>query len=304
MKEVDCNLCGQNDYTVRFPATLTPEDHDMPDARAFRCTSLDYGRHAQIVTCNRCGHIYANPVWDDEELLALYGDVEDSTYLEERVGRVLTFQHHLKELEKITGPGNGRPMLDVGAYIGVFVDVACQNGWDARGVEPSAWAVEIAAQQNLPVLQGTLDHPDLEPNSFDVITMWDVIEHVADPAGELARAVELLKPGGVIAVHTMDIDSRLARLMKGRWPWLMTMHVQFFSQKTLAVMLENCGYEIIYSAVQGRYLRLNYLSSRLGGVLPVAGPLFERLIHTLDIADRPVPINFGDLFTIYAKKVV
>ncbi|MDJ0754082.1 MAG: class I SAM-dependent methyltransferase [Ardenticatenaceae bacterium] len=303
MKEVHCNLCGQNDYSVRYPATLGREDHHAPDARAFRCTSLDYGRHAQIVTCNKCGHVYANPVWDEDELLMLYGDVEDTTYIEERIGRVLTFQKHLKAFEKITGPGNGRTLLDVGAYIGVFVDVACQAGWNASGVEPSAWAVEIARQQHLPILHGTLDHPDLAANSFEAITMWDVIEHVADPAGELAKAYKLLKPGGYIAVHTMDIDSLLSRLLGPRWPWLMTMHIQFFSQRTLATMLEKVGFEIVWSAVQGRYLRLNYLSSRLTGVVPAAGSLFDQAIHAFNIADRPIPINFGDLFTIYAKKV-
>lgn len=304
MKEVNCNLCGQDDYQVRYPATLASSDRATPDARAFRCTSLDYGRHAQIVTCNRCGHVYANPVWDDRELLTLYADVEDKTYLEERIGRVLTFQHHLKALEKITGPGHGRKLLDVGAYIGVFVDVAREAGWDASGVEPSAWAVSTAADHNLSILQGTLDHPALQPNSFDVITMWDVIEHLSDPAAELAKAFALLKPGGIIAVHTMDIESHLARLMGPRWPWLMTMHVQFFSQRSLGEMLEKTGYEVVFSAVQGRYLRLNYLSSRLSGLIPPAGDLFDRLIRTLDVADKPVPINFGDLFTIYAKKVI
>lgn len=193
-------------------------------------------------------------------------------------------------------------MLDVGAYIGIFVDIARRAGWDAIGVEPSEWAVEHAREQSLPIIQGTLDAPELINREFDVITMWDVIEHVADPTAELQKAYDHLKPGGFIAVHTMDIDSLMAKATGARWPWLMTMHIHYFSQATLCRMLEKVGFEIIWSGAQGRYLRLNYLSSRIGGLNSTLGTIFDQTIQTLNIAERPVPINFGDLFTVYAKK--
>ena len=72
MIEVDCNLCGKNDWMVVYPATT--RNVNEPDVSAFRCTSPDYGSHAQIVQCNHCGLIYANPRWSAEELVAaLYG---------------------------------------------------------------------------------------------------------------------------------------------------------------------------------------------------------------------------------------
>jgi hypothetical protein len=301
MKNVPCNLCGNDQWRIRYPATL-PSDKEEPDVRAFRCTSAGYGFHAQIVQCEVCGHVYANPVWEDAELLALYGAVEDATYVEERVGRRLTFAKHLQEFEKHTGVAHGRALLDVGAYIGVFVEVAREAGWNAYGVEPSSWAVQEAQRHNLPIMHGTLDTPEVAAMRFDAVTMWDVIEHVADPLGELRKAYGVLNPGGYIAVHTMDIESRMAKLLGERWPWLMAMHIHYFSQRTLAQMLVKAGFEVLWSGAQGRYIRLNYLSSRIGGLNRTAGALADRTFRTLGVAEKPIPINLGDLFTVYARK--
>lgn len=301
MNYVVCNLCGRDDWELRFPATLN--DADQVNVQAFRCTSAGYGHHPQIVQCRHCHYVYANPRWEAGELIDAYVAVEDETYVRERPGRELTFRKHLQALEKITGPAGGRSLLDVGAYIGVFVEVAQASGWDATGVEPSSWAVSVAQAQGLPVVAGTQETLLAQNRRFDVLTMWDVIEHVNDPAGELAMAYQLLKPGGIVAVHTMDIDSLAARLMGQRWPWLMDMHIHYFSQKTLAAMLRQNGFEVIWSGAQGRYLRLGYLATRVAGLNPSLGRAASGLVNRLGLAEAAIPVNFGDLFTAYARRL-
>jgi len=297
---VKCNLCGRDNWTVRFPATLNGAE--ALDVSAFRCTSATYGRHPQIVQCRHCGHVYANPRWQGDDLLDAYQAVEDEAYVRERQGRELTFTHHLADLEKVTGPPAGRMLLDVGAYIGVFVEVARASGWEACGVEPSAWAVRAARRRNLPIIRGTQASPQLAGRRFDVITMWDVIEHVDDPAAELARAYQLLKPGGWIAVHTMDVDSLAARLMGRRWPWLMDMHVHYFNRRTLPQLLRKQRFEVIWVGAQGRYLRLAYLATRVEGINRALGRWLTRLVRRLGLTQLVVPVNLGDLFTVYARR--
>lgn len=297
---VRCGLCGRDDWDVRYPATLNGSAG--PDVAAFRCTSTGYGNHPQIVQCRYCGHVYANPRWRSAELLDAYQAVEDELYAQERLGRELTFRRHLQALQQITGPPQGRRLLDVGAYIGVFVEVARKAGWQARGVEPSHWAVQVARKSGVPLDLGTLETLDAPDGSFDVVTMWDVIEHVTDPAGELGRAYRLLKPGGVIAVHTMDVESLFARLMGERWPWLMDMHVHYFSRRTLAQMLQKQGFEIVWAGAQGRYLRLGYLVSRLQGWNERLGSWSERMVEALGWAGATIPVNFGDLFTVFGRR--
>jgi 2-polyprenyl-3-methyl-5-hydroxy-6-metoxy-1,4-benzoquinol methylase len=300
MIEVNCNLCNRNDWKVRFPATTTYLEG--PDVRTFRCTSPDYGSHAQIVQCNHCDLVYANPQWSPEELVAAYTAVEDETYVQEREGRELTFEKHLNALEEFTGPADGRSLLDVGAYIGVFVEIARTYGWLAEGIEPSSWAVAKARERNLPIYQGTQQNMVLADRKFDVVTMWDVIEHVTDPISELKRSYQLLKPGGWLAVHTMDIDSLIARVLGNHWPWLMDMHLYYFSQKTLSKMIQKSGFHVEWSGAQGRYLRLGYISSRLAGFNQHLGNISSTIFNRFNLNHMAIPINFGDLFTVYAQK--
>ena len=299
MEYVACNLCGHNETRLRFPSTVA--DDTLPsNVEAFRCTSPGYGRHHAIVQCAHCGLVYTNPRLDGTQILDSYAAVEDPTYLEERDGRVLTFERHLQPLEKLHAPP-GR-LLDVGAYTGVFVEIAAQHGWDAWGIEPGHWAIEQASARGLNMIEGTLAAADLADDSFDVITMWDVIEHLTDPLAEMSQAYRLLKPGGLLVVHTMDIDSLFARLMGARWPWLMEMHVYYFSHRTLAAMLAEAGFKVLSSAPQGRYLRLGYFATRIGGFSPLLGRLLGGLFRVLRLRQVPVPLNFGDLFTAYAIK--
>jgi 2-polyprenyl-3-methyl-5-hydroxy-6-metoxy-1,4-benzoquinol methylase len=300
MEHVRCNLCGADDATVRYPCTIDPDERR--DWAAFRCTYSGYGRHHTIVQCQRCGLVYTDPRPNDHDIVETYQAVEDPLYLEEREGRVLTFERHLKPLERLTRPPNGRPLLDVGCYTGVFVEIAARHGWEAWGVDPSRWAVEQAQAQGLHVIQGTLETADLPEAKFDVVTMWDVIEHVTDPCGTLQQAYRLLKPGGLVVVHTMDIDSPFARLMGGRWPWLMEMHIYYFSRRTLRAMLEQCGFQVLSDRPQGRYLRLGYLMNRVGALMPLVGRPAEWLVTKLGLRGLAMPVNLGDLFTAYARK--
>jgi ubiquinone/menaquinone biosynthesis C-methylase UbiE len=295
-----CNLCGTDEAVVRYPSTLGRDGKS--DWRSFRCTDSGYGRHHTIVQCRRCGLVYTDPRPNGQDLLENYQAVEDPLYLEEREGRVLTFEHHLRPLERITGPPGGRPLLDVGCYTGVFVEIASRHGWDAWGVEPSLWAVEQGRSRGLHIVPGVLETAELPEDYFDVVTMWDVIEHVSDPTTTLRCAHRLLKAGGLLVVHTIDIDSFFARLMGKRWPWLMEMHIYYFSRRTLRMMLEKCGFRVLSDRPQGRYLRLGYLMSRVSALFPTIGRPAGWLVTKLALRRVAVPVNLGDLFTAYARK--
>ena len=300
MQHVVCDLCGSERYKVRFPSTL--ESSDKTDLSAFRCTSNGYGRHHAIVECLNCGLVYANPRYDSGEMLVRYRAVEDPLYVEEREGRVLTFERHLRPLEKIMPPGDGRRLLDVGCHVGVFVEIAAQHGWDAWGVEPSQWAATLAQQAGLKVLEATMATAGFDDESFDVVTMWDVIEHLEHPSAEVRQACRLLKPSGLLVAHTMDLDSPFARLMGRRWPWLMEMHLYYFSRRTLATLMEKCGFQVLAIKPHGRYLRLGYLATRVAAFSRPLGSVLGWLFGRLGVSNRAISINLGDLVTVYARK--
>ena len=300
LEHVRCNLCGADDGRVRIPSTLYRGNHS--DWSAYTCTSGGYGYHGPIVQCQQCGLVYADPRPHSGDVLDIYEAVEDPLYVEEREGRLLTFEHHLRPMEKHTGPARHRPLLDVGAHTGVFVDIATRHGWDAWGVEPSTWAVAQAHKQGLQMEVGTLESVAFPNEKFDVVTMWDVIEHVPDPQHTLEAAWRVLKPGGLLVVHTMDINSLFSRLIGKRWPWYMEMHLFYFSRRTLGAMLAKTGFDVLWMGAQGRYLQTGYLASRITALMSAIGRPLEKLATRLKLRELPVRINLGDLFTTYARK--
>jgi 2-polyprenyl-3-methyl-5-hydroxy-6-metoxy-1,4-benzoquinol methylase len=300
-EDIPCNLCGARDATLLYPSTLTSASLRADD---FRCTSSTYGVHPPIVRCNVCGLVYANPRWDSSLVNESYSVVEDPTYVEEREGRVLTFSRNLAPFENLLAPNSPtRRLLDVGCHIGVMIELAQARGWEAWGVEPSLWAAEQARARGLHVVTGTLATAPIPENYFDVVTMWDVIEHLTDPAAEIRHVHRVLKPGGVFAIHTIDIESTFARVMGARWPWLMEMHLYYFSPRTLSKMLAQNGFRLIRSSAQGRYLHLGYFVTRLE---PYSKALYHALyavVARFHLGSLALPVNFGDLFTLYARKM-
>lgn len=300
LEYVTCNLCGANDTTLVFPSTL--DNQKRLSAEAYHCTNFGYGIHHAIVKCRRCGLVYANPRFSQTDLLDEYEHVVDPLYEQERKGRVLTFERHLAPLEQMVGDHRGKRILDVGAYTGVFVEIAQQHGWDAYGTELSQWAAQVSRERGLKVQTGTLEEAEFPDDWFDVATSWDVVEHLNDPKGHLEEVRRVLKPGGILAVHTIDIDAPFARVMGARWPWLMEMHIVYFSRRTLATMLTNAGFQVLRAEAQGRYQKVSYLVSRLQAVNGVLWRVSDWLIRKLRLDALAVPINLGDLVTTYAVK--
>ena len=114
-------------------------------------------------------------------------------------------------------------------------------GWEAEGVEPSAWLADRARERGIAVHTGTLPHPGLTP-PYDVVTLVDVIEHVTDPRGLLGEVRKLLRPGGWLLVVTPDVRSVAARALGPRWWHYRIAHVGYFSPRTLDTLLSGSGF--------------------------------------------------------------
>lgn len=294
---VACNLCGSASSTLVLRANTQATDLNT---EAYACTSPHVGKHGRIVSCNTCGLVYANPRPTREAVDDLYSAVEDSTYLEEEAARVATFRHSLVGVRKYAPGGL---LLDVGCHVGTFLDVARKGGYETVGVEPSGWAAEYARQRGLKVYTGGLEEADLAPESLDVVTVWDVIEHFTDPLQELRSIRRVLRPGGVLALSTMNVDSPLPKLMKGRWPWYMLMHLYYFTPRTITAMLEKAGFEVLDIEPHIRVVHVRYLVSKLEAYSRPLSRAARWVTEGLRIGGVRLPVNFGDLMTVYARKV-
>jgi len=297
---VPCNLCGEWDAAPLYAGTVNLADARVDPQEVFACTSSHYGRYGPVVRCRGCGLVYLNPRLSTDTVQSAYEEVADTRYLEEREGRVHTFARALNELERYAPRGH---LLDVGCHIGVFLELAVARGWAAHGVEPSHWASTYARGLGLAADCGTLRGCAYPSASFDVVTLWDVVEHFPDPAAELREVHRVLRPGGLVGITTMNIASPVGRVLGPRWPWLMQMHLYYFSVRTLSALLARSGFEVVAVTPHRRIVRLSYLLSRAERWAPRLAELLQAGARRLGLAERLVPVDLGDIFTLYARRV-
>jgi 2-polyprenyl-3-methyl-5-hydroxy-6-metoxy-1,4-benzoquinol methylase len=299
---VDCPLCGSPDFSLRYPANKG--DRETVTAEHFRCTSSSLSRHGDIVQCNRCHLLFSNPQLDPMQVLDIYRAVEDPLYQEQAAAREKTFARSLRQLQRLSAPPG--KLLDVGCYTGMFMKLAALEGWTVTGVELSAWAATIARQGGYGQVHSlALDAACLEPASFDVITLWDVIEHLSHPVAMLKNVHSLLKPGGIIAVSTHMVDSFAARLLGSRYPFFMDMHLVHFSRPTLSRLLAECGFEILAYRRHIRVLKLGYFLDKLEKRAQslVLQEIYRWLSRRKLLRKRFIGIGSLGLANVFARKV-
>ncbi|MBI3920323.1 MAG: class I SAM-dependent methyltransferase [Armatimonadetes bacterium] len=170
--------------------------------------------------CRRCGYVYCNPIPTDEELFSYY----DESYVDSeewertfRHDRQRVFRNGLRRIGRFAGSSSSSScdspkLLDIGCSLGIFLDMARERGFNCFGVEVSRPAAEFAARQpGLHVLTGTLHQAGFDSGFFDVVTLWDVLEHVSDPLSVLQEARRVLKSGGLLVVRVPNVGFHLVR---------------------------------------------------------------------------------------------
>jgi len=140
--------------------------------------------------------------------------------------------------------GSGTRLLDVGSGYGYFCKAAQEAGWHADGTEISHHAASIAkADYGLTTFVGTLNefHERGCDQLYDVLTMFDVIEHVEDPVALLRVAGELLKPGGICVIRTPNLLSIEAEVFQNQYHSLKMEHLHYFSAASVCFAMESAG---------------------------------------------------------------
>lgn len=280
-----CALCGQTGrarwLSARDPDGLAPEP---------------FG----ISLCPDCGVGYVNPRPPASELPAFYvrgyygRPGEDSGFLGRWLARALMAERVAKASR---GLARGR-VLDVGCGDGTFLAAMRRRGWDCWGVEVSReGAARAAAREGLRIVSGPLEGAQLPEGSFDLVTLWHSVEHVADPAALIARAAGLLKDGGRLFVAFPNVRSWDLVLFGSRWFHLdPPRHLHYFSPEAMTRLLERNGlvverlshwsleynpWGLIQSGLNLSTREMNYLYRLLKGTLPAGGRSSYDLFATI-----------------------
>lgn len=139
-------------------------------------------------------------------------------------------------------------VLDVGCSRGQFVAAAIATGYRAEGVEPAPRIAEAARAAGVPVHTGLLEDQKFPDASFDVLTLFEVIEHLREPLPLLAECRRVLKPGGILLVSTANAESWTAAAMGARWDYFDMEkdggHISFYNPRSMAKIAAAAGFEV------------------------------------------------------------
>ena len=239
-----------------------------------------------IVKCPRCGLAYVDAELKPGYLEGRYGEDYYGggvfvDYIAERDQRIAGARAYCQLLEKLS-PG-GR-LLDVGCATGFFLEAASAH-WDVTGVELSDFAGEYARREfGHTVLTGDIADVDLPDASFDVVTLWNTVEHMSDPRQAMSHVARVATPGALVVLTTGNVAGPLARRDLANWN-LMTPpeHLYFFDPNTITRMLQDAGLTVRRIAQDGRIGTTGSLVSTGARMLAAA-------------------LGLGNVMTVYARR--
>uniref|UniRef100_A0A7C6A898 Class I SAM-dependent methyltransferase n=1 Tax=candidate division WOR-3 bacterium TaxID=2052148 RepID=A0A7C6A898_UNCW3 len=230
----------------------------MEEVLCFRCQKkgelLFYHQKYPIVKCPICDQIFTGKKLISNELKDFYNDARyfkgmygESKYHPSQIWHRIVARKRLKLIAQFQAKGK---LLDIGSGYGIFLAVAKHYGWLVWGVELSKPACDYASSlYQLNIFNGEVEVANYPDQFFDVITSWDVLEHIPNPVIFLKGVRRIIKKSGYLALSVPNVDSFAARLIPTKW-WSLRpeQHLWHFSPKTLSRLLFEQGFEPVLCA--------------------------------------------------------
>ncbi len=271
----------------------------------------------QIVRCGDCSLVFTLPRLPPEALRAMYQteywrsdaakDFGYTDYLADEPLYVKTFRMRGRWIARHRPPP-GRA-LDVGCAAGFALTALRELGYDVHGVELSQSMAEVARRRlgadriHCGVLE-EVERDGLLGGRFDLVTLFDVIEHVEEPVELLAAARRLLNPGGIVVLETQNVSSLFARLLGVRWQhYKFLEHLYHFDPRTIRALLARAGLELVACTARrgGKHVSLRFVVERAGRVHLLLSKLLAPLLL---LRDRSVYVNVFDEMLVVARPAV
>jgi SAM-dependent methyltransferase len=232
----NCPVCGSE----KFDPFISGKDYFLT------------GESFEIVKCCQCGFRFTNPRPEPGELGKYYQSSEYISHSDSRQGlfasvyqqvRKYTLGQKYSLISKFQQKGE---ILDIGCATGQFLNYMALRGWKATGIEPdektrsraiSEFALHVFPEEHLTTIKSS---------TFDVITMWHVLEHVSDLNGRMKQIKDLLKPGGTLIIAVPNCNSRDAEIYSEFWAaYDLPRHLYHFTESDIKLLVDNYGFKVV-----------------------------------------------------------
>ena len=261
-----------------------------------------------ILKCRACGYVYADMRLTDEELFELYNEqfftgAEFSDYAADEKFFRKNFRLRFKELKRFLDPARHKRLLEIGSAYGFFLDEVRAEFASVQGIDITDAGVRHARERfKLDVVQADFLAHDYGAQNFDVVCLWDTIEHLRAPQLYVEKIAQHTEPGALLAITTADVQSLNARLRKGNWRMIHPpTHLHYFSPQTLARLLANYGFEVIYNRYCGFYRSLGNVAYNIF-VLRQQRPWLFKQLDLTGLTKLGFYLNLYDIMYVIARR--
>jgi 2-polyprenyl-3-methyl-5-hydroxy-6-metoxy-1,4-benzoquinol methylase len=263
-----------------------------------------------IVQCCNCGFVYVNPRVENEQLTSIYRhnyfankDYGYVSYEQEKILRVKNFERWLKDSDKYITDANPIFALDVGCAAGYCLELMKARGWKANGLELDEEMCISLKGKGFNISQSLLEDFKTE-NSFSVITLFDVIEHIPNIDKAFSKLNSLLTKDGVVIMVTPNYKSFQRKLLGKKWfQYKPIEHIQYFDKKSLSALAERNGLKIVYQTKCGQYADTQFLLNRLNYYhFSFLSKFFNKIFGMLKLKDKFFYTDTGSLFVILKRR--
>lgn len=202
-----------------------------------------------LVKCNNCGLVFMSQIPTAEELHTYYSAY---SYGREQYLSPITVKSFNKILDEFEKYRKTNKILDVGCGLGYFLSIALQRGWEVYGTEYSLVAVDKCTSKGIIMYEGDLKTENYEPEEFDIVTSFEVLEHINNPKIELNKFYSILRKGGLFYCTTPNFNSLNRYYSKEKYNNICyPEHLTYYTQKTLNKVVVESGFKKIKNLTTG-----------------------------------------------------
>lgn len=291
-----CAICGTfGNADELYPPTY---DETSFNERIFSARRIPDSIHYRLVRCRKCGLVRSDPAANQASLIELY-ERSSFDYSAEVPNLRRTYGRYLARAKTLS---RGRSLLEVGCGNGFMLEEALAQGYEqVRGVEPSQKAIDAAAPAVKPRILQDIMRPGLfEPDGFDTVCLFQVFDHLPEPGALLDEVHKVLTPGGVLLCFNHNVRSLSARMLRERSPIIDIEHCYLYSPRTMGMLLEMHGFDVVDAGAATNTLSLRHLLH----LLPAPAGLKQSVLNASDrtgIGRVPMRLPLGNLYAIGRK---
>ena len=303
LKYVKCEICNSNEFAIIKKANYKNFSNYNDIINIYKSSS-DHELFDQLVRCTECNLVYVNPRLRYEIIIKSYTEAIDPVFFSQNNLRIKTFKKFfLKWIKKNNiNIDYKTKILDIGCAGGAFPKAVSDIGFNVIGVEPNMYLCEYGKKNyKLDLRQGTLNEQYFNEKEFNIITLFDVIEHLDKPGNILNKINKILDNTGLLIINYPDYNSWPCKLLKFKWPFFLNVHLYYFTPKTLNNLLKKHGFKIKHIQPYYQILELGYILDRAAKIIKIIRYI-SKLIKYIGLHKTPITYFIGQTL-ITAEKI-